>query len=139
MSFKEKTLACLLRGTGVVMVVALVFVFCPKNWIDSIHQSLGVGPLPAVPIIEYLARTESALYAFLGLMLFFLSFDISRYQPLIRFMAWITIPFSIGVTILDAKLQLPLFWTATEGPFTLLLAALLLFLTNSRPSDTRYK
>ena len=137
MSFKEKTLACFLRGTGVVMVVALVFVFCPTSWIDSIHQSLGLGPLPAGPIMEYLARTESALYAFLGLILFFVSFDMSRYQPLIRFMAWITIPFSIGVTILDAKLHLPLFWTAAEGPFTLLLGVILLFLTKSPLSDTK--
>jgi len=136
---KEKTLVYLLRITGIVMVIAMVFVFCPTSWMDSSHQSLGLGPLPAGPIIEYLARTESALYAFLGMILIFVSFDTHRYQPLIRFLAWITIPFSIGVAILDAKLHLPLFWTIGEGPFTLLLGVILLFLTNRRFSDTKMK
>jgi hypothetical protein len=139
MSFKEKTLVMLLRGTGFVMVSALVFVFCPLTWMDSTHQMLGLGSLPVGPMFEYLARTESALYAFLGLILLFVSLDISRYQSLIRFMAWITIPFSIGVTILDVKLQLPLFWKATEGPFTLLLAMILLVLTKIPSSDTKIK
>lgn len=136
---KEKTLVYLLRITGIVMVIALVFVFCPTSWMDSSHQSLGLGPLPAGPIIEYLARTESALYAFLGLLLLFLSTNTARYQPMIRFLAWITIPFSIGVTWLDIKLALPLFWTLSEGPFTLLLGVILLFLTNSKFSDTKMK
>jgi hypothetical protein len=136
---KEKTLIYLLRITGIVMVVALVFVFCPTSWIDAGHQWLGLGPLPQGPIPQYLARTESALYAFLGLILLFISKDIARYQPLIRFLAWITIPFSIAVTILDAKLHLPLFWTVAEGPSTLLLGVILLFLTNSRFSDTKLK
>jgi hypothetical protein len=130
---KEKSLIYLLRITGMVMAVALVFVFCPTSWIDASHQWLGLGPLPTGPMIQYLARTESALYAFLGLILLFVSFDTPRYHPLIRFMAWITIPFSIGVTILDTMLQLPLFWTAGEGPATLFLGIILLFLTQTRP------
>jgi hypothetical protein len=137
MSFKEKMLVCLLRITGIAMAAALIFVFCPLSGMDSMHQMLGLGPLPAGPIVEYLARTESALYAFLGLMLYFISFDVSRYQSLIRFMAWITIPFSIGVTVLDMKLGLPLFWTASEGPMTILLGLGLLFLTKSHLSDKK--
>jgi hypothetical protein len=127
---KEKNLIYLLRITGIVMVIALFFVFCPTNWIDASHQWLGLGPLPQGPMIQYLARTESALYAFIGMILLFVSFDTPRYLSLIRFMAWITIPFSIGVTFLDAALQLPLFWTAGEGPFTLLLGIILLILTH---------
>jgi hypothetical protein len=134
---KERTLIYLLRITGGVMVIALLFVFCPTSWIDSSHQWLGLGPMPQGPIFQYLARTESALYTFFGLILLFISKDIARYQPLIRFLAWITIPLSIGVTILDAKLHLPLFWTLGEGPSTLLLGAILLFLTNGRFSDIK--
>lgn len=101
------------------------------------HQKLGLGPLPTGPIVEYLARTESALYGFLGLVLLFISYDVGRYQSLIRFLAWITIPFSVGVTFLDVKLGLPLFWTVSEGPATLLLGILLLFLTKKPVSDTK--
>jgi hypothetical protein len=137
MSFKEKILVYLLRITGNVMAIALVFVFCPLDWMDSIHRMLGLGPLPSGAIVEYLARTESALYAYLGFMLCFISLDVPRYQSLIRFLAWTTIPFSIGVTLLDMKLGLPLFWTASEGPFTLLLGVILLFLTKPYPWDKK--
>jgi hypothetical protein len=133
---REKTLIYLLRITGLVTVSALIFVFCPLNWMDSIHQLLGLGPLPAGPIMEYLARTESALYAYMGLIFCFISFNVSRYRSLIRFIAWITIPFSIAVTVLDMKLGLPLFWSATEGPFSILMGIVLLFLTKSPLSDT---
>jgi hypothetical protein len=137
MSIKEKTFVYLLRVTGIIMAFALVFVFCPLYWMDSMHQSLGLGPLPAGPVVEYLARTESALYAFLGLILYFISFDVSHYQSLIRFLAWITIPFSIGVTLLDIKLRLPLFWTVSEGPLTLLLGLALLYLTKPSLRDIK--
>jgi hypothetical protein len=137
MALNENALIYLLRVTGVTMVIALVFVFCPLNWMDSIHQMMGLGSLPSGAIVEYLARTESALYAFLGLLLLFVSFDIARYQSLMRFLGWITIPFSIAVIVLDVKLQLPLFWTVSEGPFTLLLGVILLILTKHPFSDTR--
>jgi hypothetical protein len=129
MTGREKMLAFLLRATGLVMVSAAVFVFCPLHWMNAIHQMLGLGSLPTGPVMEYLARTESALYAYLGAMLFFISFDLPRYRPLLRFLAWIGILFSIGVTVLDAKLGLPAFWIAGEGSFTLLLCVVLLFLT----------
>jgi len=137
MSLKEKILVLLLRLTGLAMASAVVFVFCPLAWMDSIHQMLGLGPLPNGPIVEYLARTESALYAYIGALLFFISFDLRRYQLLLRFLAWTAIPFSIGITLLDVKLGLPSFWTATEGPFTLLLCVILLFLTKIPHQDKK--
>ncbi|MBM4104677.1 MAG: hypothetical protein FJ263_11655 [Planctomycetes bacterium] len=133
MIVSEKMLDFLLRATGLVMASAMVFVFCPLAWMDSIHQMLGLGPLPTGPVTEYLARTESALYAYLGAMLFFVSFDLPRYRPLLRFLAWVGVFFSIGVTVLDAKLGLPAFWIAGEGPFILLLCVVLLILTRDTP------
>jgi hypothetical protein len=133
MTSREKMLAFLLRATGLVMASAVVFIFCPFHWMNAIHQMLGFGPLPTVPVMEYLARTESGLYAYLGAMLFFVSFDLPRYRPLLRFLAWTGIFFSIGVTVLDAKLGLPAFWIAGEGPFTLLLCVVLLILTRDKP------
>jgi hypothetical protein len=135
---KEKMLIYLLRITGIIMIIALFFVVCPTRWIDSSHQWLGLGPLPTGPIVGYLARTESALYAFLGMVLLFVSFDIPRYNPLIRLMAWTTIPLSLGVTWLDFKLGLPLFWTLGEGPATLLLGTIILFLIRSGRNQSRY-
>ncbi len=137
MSLKEKILVLLLRLTGLIMISAVIFVFCSLGRMDSIHRILGLGPLPNGPIVEYLARTESALYAYIGALLFFISFDLRRYQLLLRFLAWTAVPFSIGIILLDIKLGMPSFWIATEGPFTLLLCVILLFLTKIPHQDKK--
>lgn len=122
-------LVWVLRMGGVAMLTALVFVFCPFGWMQAIHARAGLGDLAYTPILSYLTRTLSAMYASMGAILLCLSTDVERYRPLIRVIAWIALLGGAGVTILDAALRLPLFWTATEGPFTLLLGLILVIST----------
>jgi hypothetical protein len=118
----------LLRGTGGVMLCALVFVFGPFTWMQSIHEWLGMGDLEYTPLLSYLIRTLSAMYASFGAILAFMSVDVDRHQSLIGLVGVIAVLGGMGVTILDAAIELPLFWTATEGPFTILLGVALLVL-----------
>jgi len=75
----------MLRMTGGVMLWALIFVFCPFEWMGAIHQRLGMGEFQYMPLMSYLTRTLSAMYASMGAILLFLSFDVQRYLQLIRF------------------------------------------------------
>jgi hypothetical protein len=118
----------LLRGTGGVMLCALVFVFCPFEWMQAIHRRLGMGEIEHTPLLSYLIRTLSAMYASFGAVLAFISCDADRYRPLVDFLGIVAVLGGVGVTILDAVIELPLWWTATEGPFTVLLGLLLLTL-----------
>jgi hypothetical protein len=118
----------LLRGTGGVMLCALVFVFCPFEWMQAIHRRLGMGGLEYTPLMSYLARTLSAMYASFGAVLMFMSLDVDRHRPLIGLLGVIAVLGGVGVTILDARLDLPLWWAVTEGPLTVLLGLLLLAL-----------
>jgi hypothetical protein len=122
-------LGWVLRMGGAAMLCALVFVFCPFGWMQAIHARVGLGDLAYTPILSYLTRTLSAMYASMGAMILFMSTDVERYRPLICFLGWISLLGGAGVTILDATLRLPLFWTATEGPFTILLGLILIALT----------
>jgi hypothetical protein len=117
-----------LRLTGGAMLCALVFVFCPFEWMIAIHGRLGLGELAYTPLLSYLTRTLSALYATLGAILLFLSVDVERYLPLIRFFGILSVMAGVGVTTLDALLGLPLFWTVSEGPLTVVLGAALVAL-----------
>jgi hypothetical protein len=67
MTRNERILVWLLRVTGVIMLTALGAVVMPFGWMNSIHQQLGLGALPNVPIVGYLTRSISALYALHGL------------------------------------------------------------------------
>jgi len=132
-------LVWVLRVTGVTMLFALVFVFCPFGWMQAIHARMGMGELAYTPLLSYLIRTLSAMYAYMGAIALFVSRDVERYGPLIRLLGWIGILGGAGVTALDAILGLPLAWTATEGPLTVALGVVLITLVAKLPNSVREK
>ncbi len=123
----------LLRIAGLGMLGALAFVFCPFDWMATIHQRIGMGELAYTPLLSYLIRTLSALYAILGAILVFVSRDVERYRPLIHFLGMTSVLGGVGVTVLDAVLRLPLFWTVAEGPLTVALGVALILLARRVP------
>ena len=86
-SKSEQHLAILLRGVGCLDLLALLAVVMPRHWMDVAHKFVGLGTFPDGPIVGYLARSTSALYALHGAMVLFMSFDVARHARLIRFMA----------------------------------------------------
>jgi len=128
---KKWWLVAVLRVSGAGMLFALVFVFCPFGWMVRINQSMGLEELVYTPVISYLIRTLSAMYAIIGGLFLFVSCDIERYCRLIRFLGAIAITAGIGVTVLDAILRLPIMWTALEGPMTIGLGAIMICLCPS--------
>lgn len=131
----KQMLVWLLRAAGIAMLCALVFVFCPFEWMAAIHRRIGLGELAYTSLLSYLIRTLSALYAILGAILLFMSRDPDRYRPLIGFLGVLAVLGGVGVTILDAVLHLPLFWTVAEGPLTILLGVALIVLIVTRKGD----
>jgi hypothetical protein len=130
-----RLLVWVLRMTGVTMLCALLFVFCPFGWMQAIHERIGMGELAYTPLLSYLIRTLASLYASMGAIALFVSHDVARYRGLIRLLAWISLVGGAGVTFLDALLHLPLFWTLTEGPFTVVLGLILIALTAKIPTS----
>ena len=82
----EKILKLLLRFPGTTSLFALVFVVAPCSWLDSIHSFLGMGQLPDKPVVGYLARSTSALYAILGGLFWTVSFDLERHRLVLRYL-----------------------------------------------------
>lgn len=124
----RQMLIWLLRMAGAAMLCALFFMFCPFEWMAAIHRRVGLGDLAYTPLLSYLIRTLSALYAIVGAILLFVSLDPARYRPLIRFLGILAVLGGVGVTVLDAILRLPLLWTAAEGPLTVFLGVALVIL-----------
>src|SRR2546422_10765302 len=62
----ESYLKLLLQTFGAVTVIALFPFVMPRSWMAVVHEWLGMGVLPDNPVVEYLARTTSALYGLLG-------------------------------------------------------------------------
>ncbi len=127
----EQTLALLLRIVGLVSFSAIVPTFIPFAWMEAIHRLLGLGELPDVAIVHYLTRSTSLLYAAHGAVVVYVSFNVRRYVPALRFTAGVLGFCGVSLAAIDIWSGMPWFWTVSEAPFLVLAAAVLGWLTAS--------
>lgn len=115
------------------MLLAVVGMFMPTDWMSSTNDAVGLEPLHRAPLTEYLTRSLSALYAFVGALFVYISFDVRDYRDLIAFSAKLIAAGGVFFTILDLWVGMPAAWTWTEGPPTLLLAIWIVWLARRVP------
>jgi hypothetical protein len=132
MNRNEKILIWLLRVSGAVMLMALGAVVMPFDWMNVIHQRMGLGELPHVPIVGYLTRSISALYAQYGALLVFIANDVRRYLPVLRFFALAGIVFGGVLLGVDCAVGMPLSWTVEEGLSTVAFGVVILWMTRRK-------
>ena len=135
MTKADKVLVFLLRLVGVGSLFALVAVVMPSTWMAATHRWLGLGEMPAGPVVEYLARDLSAFCALVGALLPVMASDLERYRPLVRFFALAFIVLSILFTGVDLTAGMPWWWAASEGPGGFVFGALLFVL--ARPGYSK--
>jgi hypothetical protein len=128
MKAPDRILVWLLRISGAMTLSALVAVFMPYEWMNLIHQRLGMGELPHVPIVGYLARSVSAFYALHGALLVFVSLDVHRYLPIVRFLAWAGVAMGLILFGVDRAVGMPSQWANQEGPFVVVISVVILVL-----------
>ena len=133
----EKVLVLLLRLDGIVMLAALFPSIMPLAWMKEIHRCLGMGELPDGPIIGYLTRSLALMYAMHGAVLLFLSLDVRRFLPVVKFVAVLTILFGLWLIALDVVVGMPVFWIAAEGPSLFVLYCVVLWLTGHVYAESR--
>jgi hypothetical protein len=125
---RETVLQGLLRVIGGAALLALPCALMPDAWMNATHRWLGLGDLPAGPIVGYLARSLSLFYAVFGGLLWVLSFDLGRYREALRYLAVAVLLFGVLMLWVDLSVGLPLWWSLSEGPFNIAFAAAILAL-----------
>ena len=136
MGTAEKTLVILLRLNAGLLLMALFPMVMPREWMDATHRWLGMGALPSGPIVGYLTRSVSLLYAIHGALLLFISFDVRRYLPVVRCLAVLGIALGLGLLALDCIVGMPVYWIVGEGPLIAALGAIFLWLAARTVRDT---
>jgi hypothetical protein len=114
MTTTDKVLVVLLRVLGVVGLLGVVFVFMPVSWMAATHTWLGLGKMPTGPVVEYMARSLSAVSLLFGTLFLVLASDLERYRPLVRFLGAafaLMGPVAFGV---DLTTGMPLWWSAFD-------------------------
>jgi hypothetical protein len=128
MSSPERALTLLLRLAAAMLLLAVVPVVMPFRWMGGIHRFIGLGGLPDALIVHYLTRSASALYAFHGAIILFISCDVRRYRTFILFLGWLSTAFGAVMLVLDIAIGMPLPWIIGEGPFVIALGIAIVWL-----------
>jgi hypothetical protein len=111
----EQRLVLLLRAFGAICLAALVPLWMPGEWIRSAHEWLGWGTFPEQPVAMYMARSNSALAAFYGGLLWVLATDVRRYRAPIRYQAAAILVYSAAGIVQGRAAGMP--WWFVVGDF----------------------
>ena len=128
MTKQERLFKLVLRIIGTAALFALFAVVMPYSWMNAIHQRLGMGKLPAEPIVGYLARSTSAFYALLGGLMWIVSFDLYRHRLVLYYLGVAIIFFGIVLFAVDLLEGMPLWWSLGEGPFNVVFGVVIFVL-----------
>lgn len=138
MTEPDRLFKVFLRIMGTAALLALVAVVMPYSWMNAIHQWLGMGVLPADPVVGYLARSTSAFYALLGALLWVVSFDLTRHRLVLCYLGVAMVVFGGMLLVVDFVEGMPLWWRLWEGPINITFGILILFLSRRvRPKKGR--
>jgi hypothetical protein len=126
-------LVFVLRATAALLLLAFFGAALPESWMKAVYEwGNELGPWPGGALLVYLARVVALLYGFLGLLALYLSFDVGRYRPLIRFMALVSFPFVPVMFVVIWGAGLPMVWAVCEPTGILVISAL--WYVASRPA-----
>ena len=136
MNAREQTLVLLLYVSGGVMLLAVFAIFLPTEWMAATHRWLGLGEFPASPLVDYLTRSISALYAVYGGLLILLARDLRRFAPAVVYLAVTGLAFGVIMIGVDFAAGMPRYWSVSEGPLVLVLSSVILWLARGIRRDT---
>ena len=100
----------LLLVSGSFLLLAIVPIFFPVTLMNTIHGWLGLGEMAQTPIVIYLARSTSILYAVHGAVMVYTGLKIERLWPMVMLLGVLHV--AIGLTLIgvDINAGLPLYW-----------------------------
>lgn len=105
----------LLRLIGSVELGAFVAVVTPRQWMETGHSWLGLGVMPDGAVVDFMIRQASFTYGLHGILLWLLSRDVSRFQPLVVFTG---VSYTVAAPVflaIDWSSGMPWFWTAGDA------------------------
>jgi len=121
---------------GALASLALGAVVMPTRWMEAGAAWAGLGGFPDTALTQYLVRSTSALYALLGALLLYLARDVRRHVDLFVAVGWLTMALGAILTVLDFAIGMPLLWSWGEGPPTVLVGAVFVWLARRARTET---
>jgi len=124
-----------LRWMGTGALLAAPFILLPDLLLADIHRRLGMGDLPAAPVVGYLARSTSFFYAGLGALAWLVSFDLVRYRPIVKLIGIGGLLLGLMLLAVDTLSGMPRWWAWSEGPLDVAFGSIFLWCMRAVPRD----
>ena len=124
----EKSLIIILRVSGIMLIMAFAGVIMPYDMMAKVHQQIGLGHFPQLPILDYLARSVSLFYIMHGIIVLYISFNLLRYLQFLKLLCYLGLGFGMALFIIDINAPMPANWAFGEGPIIILLNLLVYIL-----------
>ncbi len=128
----ENFIKALLYLIGGSTVLAIVPLFFPIAWMQSLHEWLGLGEAPAEAIFEYMARSLCVMYFTHGVFVLSVAFNLHQCWKLVPVIAMTNIFIGFAMLFIDWSAKMPLLWLFFEGPPILAIGVLLMWLSKSK-------
>ena len=111
---KEELQKLLLRLAGAFEILAFIAVVMPRSWMEISHEWLGLGEMPAGPVLMFLIRQASYTYGIHGVSLWVLSFNVNRFRPLVILNGIAYLLAAPVFVAIDYSAGMPLWWTIAD-------------------------
>ena len=111
----------------------------PYAWMNTLQYAAGWGlgiARHADGRLPGPLDNPARIYALIGAWCWFVSGDVRRHLPLLRFSVSATLVFDVALIAIDVGAEMPTLWTAIEGPFVLSWTLLLWWLVRRVESNT---
>lgn len=116
----------LLRIVIFILLTGVPGVLLPAMSFEKFSWLMGYGQPPLTPLTIYLSGNTSYAYTSLALLIWAISRDLPRYQPLVRLVGWVMLIAGPAYLSIDLQCPLPAWWVAMDSVSCLLLGAGLL-------------
>ena len=114
---KKKALIVILRLSGLLLITAFIAAVLSYETMARIHEQIGLGNFPKMPILDYLARSVSFFYGMHGVVILYISFNLMRYLQFLKLFCYLGFAFGIAIFFIDITAPMPTYWSFGEGPF----------------------
>lgn len=104
----------LLRAGAVIEALAFPWAVLPREWMEQSHAGLGMGPMPVGAVVDFMIRQSAFFYGMHAVLLWWLSQDVLRYQPLVRLMGWTYLSFGPAFLLINLATGTPLWWAVCD-------------------------
>ena len=126
-----------LRVSAVATLIAVPAIFVPRLAISTLVEIFVLEKQSSTPLLVYMMAGGSAVFVVQGVLMLVMSFDIARYQMIIRVVAWGFLICSPLFVWIHMQAKTPMWWMWMDGLGCLVPGLILLWACYTRRFATQ--